>query len=1790
MEDPDAQDLIGIIMPQLVDFLCQDVDWLISKVQTLIPKVDLNHQMPITNDDKERVYALIEILRKSHHAAWRTLIETICMECALPMDLEVPLLSLTGQGSSEVTWKSCLSQEESRQRRLKDSAEHYKKQIRDSLLEKYGFKDVKDPRGGCNPVFVEPLIKGAKMGKEKHKSRGDPEKTSVMAEIFDTIKTNNLFRRTSLVKTHVILLVGMPGTGKTMLTRRICYDWAQGTFSQFMLTFLFEFRQLNLISRHFTLKELLFDLFLMPDLYPDEVYDYIIKNPMKVFILFDGLDEFLGYFTANFPTTKHDISQISSISQLFTSIFHGTVLQGCTVVVTCRSKIISSLPTDSVDHVAEVLGFDKERVEQYIDGYFNLNPLKDKVLSYVRDNNKLMHMCFVPALCHIICVCLEHLQNPLSKTSQLPQTMTQFYVKMLIVFIQKRMPQSTEEATILKTFRPLILELSSVALSGLDNNKSVFYTGEISVDLQRFAANHGLLSIFDVKKFDSCTDVGYSFVHLSSQEFFAALHLMISETITEEKLQKRLSLKSKWSLKLNTKDELAENIHIFLSGLSSRDCQMFLFGLGGPKNLIIKKQNTIVESLKRMADTQLTGPKLIELCHCTYETQNENLAQEVGKFTAMKYELKNFRISPVDMTALIFVVKHGSCLVSLDFAGCPMEPECLDILGTCKHIQTLSFRHQKYGDIFAQALCPVISGMENMKKIRVTAGRLTAATVRALTQSLLLCSALQEINLQNNNLKIDDMTSLVDLFLKMEQLRLLDLSHNDMNMTGILKLLKSAINCPSITDIQILGDAATAIFSSEPLLELISSPKIKKAREENTGLKVKKLSLENCNLTSEDIPQLAEILTGPRFSDVNLSGNPFGNPGCKKLIDSLPNIHITGKLELNRTVLSEEGMSHLVSAMVTCPNVKYIAASGLHQMAEILFFNGIDDCRREIRITGFKNVQKELEKLCRVLQQCKTLAHLDLSDNRLENYGISEITKIFSDLKCLLSVNLSRNRISLGGIMCLAESLSLVKNLTDVTIRLGTQQKVLLTFQESNREGSFMIQNENRSASPQPSKSFSLTDYPMTSKKLRRLMLALIKCSDLTRINLSNNGLNCQMMEILLHHFPQLPHLTKLSISTGDLSPGCVILLASSINICDRITEVDVRSPKYIGLHLQRQQKATKIFCRFNNCNIDTNDITNLLKILQQNPRLFEVSMCSNNLSEDGILQLLLSIKNMTEISASLKPNEEIHIVFSSSGDSPRKIRLSGYNFSVDHLKKLCAFLENTDHVNHIKLKRNYISLEAVKEILTVQLRKPHSFTLSIDEAWVGGEHLMSLFHHLINIPSRLQCISVFQSKLTIDVNSADSHDVSVAASFQGLRSLSLSRTMLGDTGVHIISDFLASLPALKIIKLAFVNMSHIGVKHLTKSLQHCQSIQDIDLSNNAIGEEGVKCVTHLLTQKRNLYNIDVCGCGFSTTSEEGRQFITELSKCPDLQEINLQDMSLDDDSLLVLCQALPQMPSIRKLVLANNKITYKGVFHLAENITHCSNIESIDLSCNSIGDLSMEKFAILLTSLKSLKKIKLSQCNISSMGELKLAEALKQSPLMEEIDLSGNNFENKAACHLFASLSQLQQLKVLHLRSCGLGVKSESALMEALGSCQQMEDISLSENTFSELFLLKLAERLPHFRLLRKLDLKFCAISDSVCKSLAEALGCCQNLEEIILSWNSIGDGGSCALSYSLKQMRRLKKLDLEKNHIKMKGAEAMAQALSVCLWIKVISLWGNLVTKEMEEKLHKENARLSF
>lgn len=300
----------------------------------------------------------------------------------------------------------------------------------------------------------------------------------------------------------------------------------------------------------------------------------------------------------------------------------------------------------------------------------------------MKNNTKLLSMCLIPALCNVVCICLEYLLLKHQMSVELPQTMTQFYIKMFLIFLNKQQGDSAgDEETQLNCNKKAILGLFDLALRGLEEKKLVFYVDDIPEDVKEFASLHGLLTLFEVKTSGTCPEVGYAFVHLSLQEFFAALCLMVSRRVDKNYLKKKFFLKSKWTLKNETKTEFMESFHIFLSGLSSKECRTFLMLLAEQDEAWVQeKQDVILQSLKKLAATHLTGPKVLELCHCTFETQNLEVAQHIGSLLNFKYEFKNFRLTTLDMSALVFVINSGQDLTCLDFAGCLVDIDCLEVL------------------------------------------------------------------------------------------------------------------------------------------------------------------------------------------------------------------------------------------------------------------------------------------------------------------------------------------------------------------------------------------------------------------------------------------------------------------------------------------------------------------------------------------------------------------------------------------------------------------------------------------------------------------------------------------------------------------------------------------------------------------------------------------------------------------------------------------------------------------------------------------------------------------------------------------------------------------------------------------------------------------------------------------------------------------------------------------------------------------------------------------------------
>ncbi|XP_063190066.1 protein NLRC5 isoform X1 [Chroicocephalus ridibundus] len=1851
-DDLDLEAAIASARPQLVEFLSHHPDWLLTTSRCFLPAVALRAGLDGITDHREKVSVLLDLLEKAGPATWKQFAQYLCMECDLPLDLEIQLMSSAGEGNSSQKQEACrdvsawssvpkgfarrrhrsssVSDKDVKQPRL-DSAEKYRHLLINYICQRYGSKRAAEAQEQTQPLafnqaFVNLVIRQSKASRLKEKTdkpREDMASAPEPEECADTaVKVSDLFRNVvPSGATKVIFLFGKPGTGKTVLMHRICQKWAEGVLPQFLFTFLFEFRQLNLLKRKLTLKELLFDLFLQPEDSPDAVFQYLLENAWRILIIFDGLDEFAANMDGS-SSSKRDPALTSrmSISELFADLCHGKLLPGCTVLVTSRPKRLPDFLLNTVDLLAEIWGFDHEKVEEYVGHYFHQHSFKEQAIAHLKNNTKVLSLCLIPALCYVVCICLEYLLLKHQMSVELPQTMTQFYIKMLLIFINKQQGECAGgEETQLNCNKKAILGLCDLALKGLEDKKLVFYVGDIPEHVKEFASLHGLLTVFEVKTSGTRPEAGYAFVHLSLQEFFAALCLMISKRVDKNYLKKKFSLKSKWTSKNEAKTEFMESFHIFLSGLSSQECRVFLMLLAEEDEAWVQdKQDTILQSLKKLAATHLTGPKVIELCHCTFETQDLKLAQHIGSLLNFKYEFKNFRLTPLDMSALVFVVNSGQDLTCLDFAGCLMDIDCLEVLAGCRNVEHLSFRSRRYGDDFAAALSKSLRGMGSLKKLELTGGSVTAEGMTVLVQASSQCSQLEEINLQDNRIRDPEVKSVLVLFSRMEKLKKIDLSNNGLSLNTVLILAKEVIACQNATELRVRGDTVMIYFSgSSRKVPRSLDLRWEESKEHVTPTRFVKLCLQHCSLSSQHAKEIVAILQScPCLSEVDLSGNKLGDEGCHCLLENLPWISISKELDLSQNCLSVNGICSLLKSVNTVQKMLEVQVSLCRQTAVLRFTEdrefaslppreepvfSTDDQQygeenqtptgpQKIRLTDSPFQASDLEKLCAVLKECRSISELDLSNNYLRDEGLLQLFQFLPNLKMLRSLKLNDNQISLNSVFFLAQSLSTLERIKTMNLSLGHTQVVHLTFWERIRVRSTSRWRSSFLAHPKheaKGRCFRLSDCTVDPEDVTRLCQILTQCPQLTEIDLSGNSLSDQSIERLLRFLPHLCHLTLLSIRNNKLSPCCTVLLINSINLCERIRLVEVRSSENAFLHLGASTRSQKTSCRLMDCAIGQGQTDELCRVLEQRGWPAEVDLsrnqlgdeglrclldhlhrvpvtCSlnlscNRISQDGVLHLINAFAtsgNTTEVQVSLCSKATLIIKLTSRGDPRKILRLAECNFHPEHLEKLCLLLEKCAGLTEYISSNNNVTVQAAERLLHSLRKNPGPLKISIEEPWVCKESVTNLLELAFQACGNVTEITICKDKTLFQLG------VSFPRCPEKLESVTCRLNLYK--------------PEIK--QACFYQRVH----------EKCAQLQELRWSHVELHNDEAEMLVRILLPLPELKKFGFTSSSIMPTGID--YLIMGLQKCQAIEELNLGDMKLSSSAVPKLVLGLREMPSLKRLILNHNSIGNDGCSRLAEALRNMRYMEEINLSHNKIGDPGLINLAAVLLEMQNLKRIDLSGNSPSPAGGEKLMEALAYCNLIEELLLSRNAFGDRTAVKLALCLPHMTNLKILYLQNNNIGPAGGMELARALVACVLLEEISLSENSLGEGSIHALSEGLPRFEHLRKIDLKLCGITDDASKSLSHGFRQCPSMEEITLSWNALGDGGAQELASALPGMEKLKMLDLEKNRIGACGATKLAEELAKCPEIQCVRLWDNPVPKGLAENLTSQDPRLCF
>ena len=804
------------------------------------------------------------------------------------------------------------------------------------------------------------------------------------ADIFDANKRN-------------ILVVGHPGTGKTMFCTKILRDWAcDNLFSQgenpqldFQVAFLVKLRMLNRVAdQELSLRELLeYSEYSTPlSAEPDEVWKYIRQNPNKVLVIFDGFDEYSGRTEIDNEDTSYKNWQEDRmpLHSLLKKILSGKILAGATVLTTTRPNALSCFGSLCFLKTVEILGFTPEQVEVYVEKFTNDRERAETIKEHIRSNLNLRSFCYIPVNCFIICSCLLKLliDNSADHLGCLPTKLTEIYSVAIKIFYfcydddRYRHHKDKGRDFYLKPFKELpeavtrvFSRLGEIAFNGIQQGRLVFESQEVN-DLER----NGLFQrLPDTSSGLKEGKAQYCFLHLTVQEFFAARYLV--DTMSHKELKTFVSD--------HIKEGSWKGVMQFVAGLVQQEEQSTdIFSSLLPLSPVTREISfeIVREQVKERTETVTCWPAeedkelVVTLFNCMYEKNPPSL--EVQRRPAQiekdppSSEVQR-RLAEIDCNAL-------------DFSFCSLSPfDCVTLVHALQ------------------------SSGEKIEHFKLESNHIASLGCREISKWFGgidldhegFCN-LRSLNLGGNGITDEGLTYLTTALIKKNcKLKSLGLDSNGITDKGVKDLTEALINTNcNLSSLNLAGNDLT----DEAVEHLTTALK-------NPGCNLRSLGLECDEITDEGVKHLTKALTNSncKLNSLGLESNRITDKGVKHLTEALT--HDTNDCKLNRLGLAnnkitDEGVKHLTTALINTNCQLY--SLGL-------------ESNLQITDKGVKHLTKALTHPKSVLKR------LGLANNEITDAGVKHLSTALINTNCQLnSLGLESNQITDKGVKHLTEALT----------------------------------------------------------------------------------------------------------------------------------------------------------------------------------------------------------------------------------------------------------------------------------------------------------------------------------------------------------------------------------------------------------------------------------------------------------------------------------------------------------------------------------------------------------------------------------------------------------------------------------------------------------------------------------------------------------------------------------------------------------------------------------------------
>ncbi|XP_036845312.1 protein NLRC3-like [Oncorhynchus mykiss] len=698
------------------------------------------------------------------------------------------------------------------------------------------FKDIYTElyitEGGSGGLNNEHEVRQIEMASNKQTTQETPIKCN---DIFKPLPGQDKPIRTVLTK-------GIAGVGKTVSVQKVILDWAEGKANQDVhFMFPLPFRDLNLKKDQYSLMQLLSHYF--PEL---KEIDSIEDSKTKAVFIFDGLDE--CRLPLDFKNNEKccDVMKPTSVDVLLTNLIKGNLLPCALLWITSRPAAANQIPPECVDQMTEVRGFNDPQKEEYFRKKITDQNLANEIIKHMKTSRSL-HI--IPQNSDPDVLTLHSHPNIAKNKKYNKATETN----------PKELSQSDKE---------MILKLAKLAFQQLQKGNLIFYEEDLrecGLDVTEASEYSALCTEIFKEESGLYQEKVYSFVHLSIQEFLAAVHALESclgkeesvfppkavttddedcddeeeeeddeeEDYDDDDEEESIQLSDLHRREVDQALK-SENGHLdlflrFLLGLSLESNQNLLRGLLTQTGRTTQTNEETVERTVRYLSYKIkeesSPERIINLFHCLNELGANTLVEDM-QTSLRSGTLSATRLKPDQCSALAYLLL--------------MSEEVLEEFD----LKTYNTSEEGY-----QRLLPVV---KTCKRALLDGCKLTYKSCETLT------SALQTPN---------------------SPLRELDLSYNDLGDRGV-ELLCVGLTSP-LCNIQtlVLGQCGLTEGCCSDLASVLSSP----------NSQLKQLQLRDNDLQNSGVTLLSAELEDPdcKLDTLGLSGCLVTEEGCAALSSAL---------------------------------------------------------------------------------------------------------------------------------------------------------------------------------------------------------------------------------------------------------------------------------------------------------------------------------------------------------------------------------------------------------------------------------------------------------------------------------------------------------------------------------------------------------------------------------------------------------------------------------------------------------------------------------------------------------------------------------------------------------------------------------------------------------------------------------------------------------------------------------------------------------------------------------------